>query len=62
MTEPEAAVHLQGAEVRATTRGIDGIHDIQLLDGLWRCSCGRPDQCAHVAAVGEALADRAAND
>ncbi|MGA8725378.1 MAG: hypothetical protein WB565_10050 [Acidimicrobiales bacterium] len=46
--------------VTAVVRSLLGVFDVQRFDNCWVCSCGRRD-CSHVAAVEEALADRAAN-
>jgi uncharacterized Zn finger protein len=37
--------------VRARVSGRQTTYFVRLTDGVWACSCGEPDSCAHVAAV-----------
>jgi len=39
------------AEVVAIVEGNSGKYLVTLRDGAWSCTCGRPAECAHAAAV-----------
>jgi uncharacterized Zn finger protein len=39
------------AFVRARVAGRGSTYFVRLNDGVWTCSCGEPDSCAHTAAV-----------
>lgn len=37
--------------VHARVVGHSSTYVVKLIDGAWSCTCGRPAECAHVAAV-----------
>lgn len=38
-------------QVEAVVKGNSATYLVDLIDGRWRCPCGEPAACAHVAAV-----------